>query len=83
VPALDHGQESGVAGHEAGGEGRLVAVIQRPQKITFAEVRASGVHGLLVLCADYHRSHSIATSGDQRLDEIRLSDIEARFVCGA
>jgi hypothetical protein len=25
----------------------------RPQKITFAEMRASGIHGLLVYCADY------------------------------
>jgi len=36
----------------------------RPQKITFAEMRDSGVRGLLVYCADYRCSHSIATSGD-------------------
>jgi hypothetical protein len=32
----------------------------RPQKITFAEMRESGRHGLLVYCADYRCSHSIA-----------------------
>ena len=32
----------------------------RPQKITFAEMRESGVHGLFVCCADYRCSHSIA-----------------------
>jgi hypothetical protein len=33
-------------------------------KITFAEMREMGVHGLLVYCADYRCSHSIAISGD-------------------
>jgi hypothetical protein len=35
------------------------------QKITFAEMRASGVRGLLVYCADYHCSHWTAISGDR------------------
>jgi hypothetical protein len=30
---------------------------QRPTKITFAELRASGVRGLLVYCAAYRCSH--------------------------
>ena len=30
----------------------------RPQEITFAEMRAAGVRGLLIYCADYHCSHS-------------------------
>jgi hypothetical protein len=57
----------------------------RPQKITFAEMRDMGVRGLLVYCADYRSSHSIAISGDAWPDEVRLSDIEDRFtgrVCG-
>jgi hypothetical protein len=37
----------------------------RPQKITFAEMRESGVRGLLVYCANYYCSRSIAISGDQ------------------
>jgi hypothetical protein len=53
----------------------------RPQKITFAEMCDSGVRGLLIYCADYHSSHSIAISGDPWPDDLRLSDIESRFVC--
>ena len=34
----------------------------RPQKITFAEMRFSGVHGLLVYCAHYC-SHYVAPNG--------------------
>jgi len=55
----------------------------RSEKITFAEMRASGVRGLLVYCSDYLRSHSIAISGDPWADDVRLSDIELRFVCTA
>jgi GT2 family glycosyltransferase len=55
----------------------------RPRKITFAELRASGVRGLLVYCSDYHCSHYIALSGDRWPDDVRLSDLEPRFVCSA
>jgi hypothetical protein len=55
----------------------------RPQKITFAEMRASGVRGLLIFCADYHCSHSIEIAADAWPDDVRLSDIEPRFVCSA
>jgi hypothetical protein len=51
-------------------------------KITFAEMRDMGVRGLLVYCAD-PCSHSLAISGDRWPDDLRLSDIEPRFVCGA
>ena len=53
----------------------------RPQKITFGEMRDMGVRGLLVYCADYRCSHSIAISGDAWPDDARLSDIEERFTC--
>ena len=53
----------------------------RPQKITFAEMREMGVRGLLVYCADY--SHSMAISGDPWPDDVGLPDIEDRFVCQA
>ena len=53
----------------------------RPAKISFAEMRDMGVRGLLVYCADYHCSHSIAISADAWPDEARLSDIEERFTC--
>jgi hypothetical protein len=55
--------------------------MDRPQKITFAELRAQGVRGLLVYCADYQCSHCLAISGDRWPDDVRLSDLEPRFVC--
>lgn len=54
-----------------------------PRKITFAEMRESGVRGILICCADYRCSHSIAISADQWPDDVRLSDLEPRFVCQA
>jgi hypothetical protein len=51
----------------------------RPQKITFDEMRDMGVRGLLVYCADYRCSHSLAISADAWGDEVRLSDLEPRF----
>jgi hypothetical protein len=57
--------------------------MQRPQKITFGEMRESGVRGVLIYCSDYKCSHSIAISADQCPDDVRLSDIEDRFVCKA
>jgi len=51
----------------------------RPPKITFAEMRESGVRGVLVYCSDYRCSHHIAISADQWDDDVRLSAIEPRF----
>jgi hypothetical protein len=58
-----------------------MAALTRPQKITFGEMRSSGVRGILIYCADYTCSHSIAISGDRWPDYVRLSDLETRFVC--
>jgi hypothetical protein len=44
-------------------------------------MRNSGVRGILVYCSDYKCSHSIAISADAWSDDVRLSDIEPRFVC--
>ena len=52
-----------------------------PQKITFGEMRASGVRDVLVYCRDHHCSHHIRISADFWPDHLRLSDIEDRFVC--
>ena len=57
--------------------------IVRQQKITFGEMRAVGVRGVLVYCSDYRCSHSTAISADQWPDDVRLSDIEPRFICQA
>ena len=66
------------------GPGRSVESwgMERP-KITFAELRSSGVRGLLAYCSDYKCSHYIAVSGDRWPDEVRLSDLEPRFTCSA
>jgi hypothetical protein len=53
------------------------------QKITFAEMRAAGVRGLLIYCSDYRCSHHIAISGDRWPDDVRLSDLEPRVTCQA
>jgi hypothetical protein len=53
----------------------------RPQKFTFGEMREMAVRGVLIYCADYRCSHSVALSADRWPDDIRLSDIEPRFVC--
>jgi hypothetical protein len=47
-----------------------------------AEVRESGVGGLLVYRADHRCSPSIATNGDRWPDDVRLSDIAPRFIWG-
>jgi hypothetical protein len=44
-------------------------------------MRDMGVRGVLIYCADYRYSHSIAVNADQWPDDLRLSDIEARFIC--
>jgi hypothetical protein len=49
----------------------------QPQKITLREMRSSGVRGLLIYCADYRCSHSIAISPDRWPDDVR------RFACKA
>jgi hypothetical protein len=53
------------------------------QKITFAEMRAAGVRGLLIYCSDYRCSHHTTISGDRWPDDARLSDIEPRVTCQA
>jgi hypothetical protein len=55
----------------------------RPQKITFAEMREMDVRGVVVFCADYRCSHSVTLDADRWPDDIRLSDIEGQFTCTA
>jgi hypothetical protein len=45
------------------------------------EVGSSGVRGILIYCAGYTCSHSIAISADRWPDHVRLSVLETRFVC--
>ena len=53
----------------------------RQQKITFGEMRESGIDRILIYCANYKCSHSIQMSADRWPDHVRLSDIEPLFVC--
>jgi hypothetical protein len=46
-------------------------------------MRSAGVRGVLIYCSDYRCSHHIAISGDRWPDDLRLSDLEPRFVCSA
>jgi len=39
--------------------------LTRQQKITFAEMRAAGVRGLLIYCSDYKGSHWTMISADR------------------
>jgi hypothetical protein len=55
----------------------------RPKKITFGEMRDMGVRGVLVYSADHRCSHCVAMNADHWPDDVRLSDIEPRFVCAA
>ena len=55
--------------------------MDRPQKITLGEMRQSGVRGLLIYCADYKCGHWIKINADQWPDDVRLSDLEDKFVC--
>ena len=58
--------------------------MSRPQKITFGEMRSSnGPTGILIFCADYRCSHSVTMDADRWPDDVRLSDIEPRFVSKA
>jgi hypothetical protein len=53
------------------------------QKITFAEMRAAGVRGVLVYCSDYRCCHWVRLGADRWADDVRLSDVEGGFVCTA
>ncbi|QOZ09257.1 hypothetical protein [Bradyrhizobium sp. CCBAU 51765] len=50
----------------------------RQMKITFGQMRAMGLRGVLVYC---HCGHHVALDSARWPDEVRLSDIEPRFVC--
>lgn len=60
--------------------------MKHPQKITLGEMRKCGTRGLIVFCGDFRcsRNHTLAASVvDGGPDDVRLSDLEPRFVCTA
>jgi hypothetical protein len=50
-----------------------------PVKITFGELRASGVRDVIIYCRDHRCSHQIETNADGWPDHVRLSDIACRI----
>ena len=52
-----------------------------PQKITFGDMRASGVRDVLIYCRGHRCSHHVETNTDGWADDVRLSDIESNFTC--
>ncbi|HEX5516364.1 MAG TPA: hypothetical protein VFX32_02085 [Pseudolabrys sp.] len=59
---------------------------RREQKITLGQMRSGrgGARGLLVFCADYRCGHMIRLAPaevDQWPDDMRLSDLEPKFIC--
>ena len=48
-----------------------------PQKITFGDMRASGVRDVLIYCRDYRRGHHIEINADCWTGAVRLSDIHS------
>ena len=53
------------------------------QKITFGEMRETGVRHVLIYCRDHKCSHHVEVSADRWPDHVRLSDIEPSFTCTA
>jgi hypothetical protein len=53
----------------------------RQQKITFGEMRTSGASRIIVHCGDYKCGHSVTMYPALWPDNVRLSDLEERFVC--
>jgi hypothetical protein len=46
-------------------------------------MRDMGVRGVLIFCSDHKCSHLITMNGDNWHDDVRLSDIEPRFICSS
>jgi len=51
------------------------------QTITLGQMRQSGAGRLHVFCGDYKCSHSVVIDADCWPESLRLSDLEALFVC--
>jgi hypothetical protein len=57
--------------------------MQRQQKITLGEMRETGPTRLIVYCADYKCTHHVTIDASQWDDNVRLSDLEPKFVCAS
>jgi hypothetical protein len=52
-----------------------------PTKITFGEMRETGATRIIVFSKDYRCSHNVQMDALRWPDQVRISDVEARFVC--
>jgi hypothetical protein len=52
-----------------------------PEKISFAEMRAAGMRGIVVCCSNDRCGLWIRLNVDQWADGVHLSDIEPGIVC--
>lgn len=52
-----------------------------PQTITLGELRASGVHGLLICCGEYCCEYSISIDTNQWPNRTQLSELENKLTC--
>ena len=57
--------------------------IPSAKKLTFGEMRAAGVRGVLIYCRDYRCSQWTRLDADRWSDGVRLSDVETGLVCTA
>jgi hypothetical protein len=56
----------------------------REQNITLGEMRANnGPRRLVVYCSDFKCSHSVVVDAASWGDDVRLSDLEPKFICSA
>ena len=46
-------------------------------------MRESGPRRLLIYCGDYHCAHHVVVDADRWSDDVRRSDLEPKFTCGA
>jgi hypothetical protein len=58
--------------------------MMREQKITLGEMRTNnGPRRLVVYCSDFKCSHSVVVDAASWGDDVRLSDLEPKFICSA
>jgi hypothetical protein len=69
------------------GQNNLTAKLGRSElpKRVYLSLRPSeqSIRGILMYCARYHYSQWIAVNAGARVEDVRLSNLEARFVCKA
>jgi hypothetical protein len=55
--------------------------MKRPEKITIGQIDSPGVTGVLNYCVHHKCSHVVTASSEKWPDDVRLSDVEGRYLC--